>query len=64
MDPTPATNTIATLLADLGPVATKVLAIVGEVCTTIVAQPVLLLTMGILLLGGAIGIFGRLLSRG
>ena len=52
------------LLSQLGLVATAVLGYVGNVCTTIVAQPVLLLTMGILLLGGAIGIFGRLLSRG
>lgn len=55
--------TMATLLTTLGSVATSVLGIVGEVCTTIVAQPLLLMTTGILLLGGAIGIFGRLLSR-
>lgn len=52
------------LLSSLGEVVTAVLTYVGSICTTIVAQPVLLLTMGILLLGGAIGIFGRLLSRG
>jgi len=55
---------MATLLASLKPVVTAVLGYVGEVCTTIAAQPILLLTMGILLIGGAIGIFGRLLSRG
>ena len=58
------TNTMATLLSTLGLVVTEVLSYVGDICTTIVGQPVLLLTMGILLLGGAIGIFGRLLSRG
>ena len=58
------TNTMATLLSTLGQVVTEVLGYVGDICTTIVGQPVLLLTMGILLLGGAIGIFGRLLSRG
>ena len=52
------------LLTSLGAVVTAVLGYVGNICTTIVGQPVLLLTMGILLLGGAIGIFGRLLSRG
>lgn len=52
------------LLTSLGQVSTAVLGYVGNICTTIVGQPVLLLTMGILLLGGAIGIFGRLLSRG
>lgn len=56
-------NTMASLLGDLGTVATEVLSIVGEVCTTIVGQPLLLMTTGILLLGGAIGIVGRLLSR-
>lgn len=52
------------LLADLKLVVTAVLAYVGDICTTIAGQPILLLTMGILLIGGAIGIFGRLLSRG
>lgn len=56
-------NTMASLLDNLGTVATEVLSIVGEVCTTIVGQPLLLMTTGILLLGGAIGIVGRLLSR-
>jgi len=55
---------MAALLSSLGAVVTAVLDYVGDICTTIVGQPVLLLTMGILLLGGAIGIFGRLLSRG
>lgn len=56
-------NTMAALLTELGTVATETLSIVGEVCTTIVGQPLLLMTTGILLLGGAIGIVGRLLSR-
>ena len=58
------TNTMATLLSTLGLVVTEVLSYVGDICAAIVGQPVLLLTMGIMLLGGAIGIFGRLLSRG
>ena len=52
------------LLTSLGAVVTAILGYVGDICTTITAQPILLLTMGILLIGGAIGIFGRLLSRG
>ena len=52
------------LLSDLGLVVTAVLQYIGTICATIADQPILLLTMGILLLGGAIGIFGRLLSRG
>lgn len=54
---------MADLLATLGTVATSVLTYVGNVCSTIVAQPLLLLTVGFLFIGGVIGIFGRLLSR-
>ena len=54
---------MATLLADLGTVATNVITFVGNVCETIVAQPLLLLTVGFLFIGGVVGIFGRLLSR-
>ena len=57
-------SAMGSLLNDLKSVVTAVLGYVGDICTTITAQPVLLLTMGILLIGGAIGIFGRLLSRG
>lgn len=55
---------MATLLADLGTVGTEVLTFVGDVCSTIVDQPLLLLTVGFLFIGGVVGIFGRLLSRG
>ena len=55
---------MAALLTNLGEVVTAILDYVGSICSTIAAQPILLLTMGILLIGGAIGIFGRLLSRG
>ena len=58
------TTTMGTLLTSLGEVVTAVIGYVGDICTEIASQPILLLTMGILLLGGAIGIFGRLLSRG
>ena len=60
----PTVTSMGSLLAELGEVVTAVLGYVGDVCSTIAGQPVLLLTMGILLIGGAIGIFGRLLSRG
>lgn len=55
---------MSSLLTQLGEVVTAILGYVGNICTTITGQPILLLTMGILLIGGAIGIFGRLLSRG
>lgn len=54
---------MAELLTNLGLVATEVIEYVGTVCATIVAQPLLLLTVGFLFIGGVIGIFGRLLSR-
>lgn len=55
---------MATLLTSLGEVATSVLGYVANVCTTIVGQPLLLLTVGFLFIGGVVGILGRLLSRG
>lgn len=54
---------MADLLSQLGTVATSVLSQVSAVATTIVSTPILLMTTGILFLGGAIGIFGRLLSK-
>ena len=55
---------MAALLTSLGEVVTAILGYVGNICSTITAQPILLLTMGIMFIGGSIGIFGRLLSRG
>lgn len=51
------------LLTQLGTVATSVLSQVTAIATTIVETPILVMTTGILFLGGAIGIFGRLLSK-
>lgn len=58
------TTAMSTLLSTLGEVVTAILGYIPEISETIISSPVLLLTMGILLIGGAIGIFGRLLSRG
>ena len=55
---------MSTLLTTLGTVVTQILTWVGSVATTIVDTPLLLLTTGFLVLGGAIGIFGCLLSKG
>lgn len=60
----PTVTAMGSLLADLGTVATNVITQVGAICTTIVSQPLLLLTVGFLFIGGCVGIFGRLLSRG
>lgn len=56
-------TTMAELLADLSTVVTDVMGWVGQVATTITDTPILLLTTGFLVLGGAVGIFGRLLSK-
>lgn len=55
--------TMASLLSDLGSVFTQIFTWVGTVANTITTTPILLLTVGFLVAGGAIGIFGRLLSR-
>lgn len=55
---------MSTLLTDLGTVGSQVLDTVADVCSTIVSEPLLLLTVGFLFIGGVVGIFGRLLSRG
>lgn len=55
---------MGTLLGTLGEVVTQVLTWTGNVVTTITSNPYLLLTTGVLMLGAAVGILGRLLSRG
>lgn len=54
---------MSSLLSDLGTVVTETLGWTVEAVETIVGNPFLLMTTGILVLGGAIGILGRLLSR-
>lgn len=51
------------LIGDLSTVATNVLDTVGDVVAAIVANPFLLLTTGVLFLGAAVGILGRMLSK-
>lgn len=51
------------LLTSLATIVTRVFEWVGDVATVITGDPLLLLTTGFLVLGGAVGIFGRLLSR-
>lgn len=58
------TTTMTELLGDLGTVVQSVLEWTVDAAGTITDNPLLLLTTGILVLGGAIGILGRLLSRG
>lgn len=54
---------MADLLTQLGTVVTEIIGWVGDVATTVTSTPILLITTGFLVFGGAIGIFGRLLSR-
>lgn len=54
---------MSTLLSSIAEIVTAIMGWVVDVCDVIVSQPLLLLTVGFLMIGGAIGIFGRLLSR-
>lgn len=56
-------NVMSELLAQLALIVTQIFTWVGTVASTIVSTPLLLLTTGFLVLGGTIGIFGRLLSK-
>lgn len=59
MDPTP----MESFLSSLASIVTQVVSWVSSVAGTIVSTPILLLGVGFFVLGGAIGIFGRMLSR-
>ena len=54
---------MASLLTDLGTVASNIFTQIGNVASAIVGNPIILFTVGFLFVGGCIGIFGRLLSR-
>lgn len=51
------------LIDNFKPMVTAIFGYVGNVCDTIVSEPLLLMTVGFLVIGGTVGIFGRLLSR-
>lgn len=57
------TTTLASLLSNLSTIATSVFGWAGDAANTIVGNPFLLLTTGFLVVGGAVGILGRLLSK-
>ncbi len=61
--PTVTPMTMTDLLSSLGEVVTKALGWVTESVGTITSNPFILMTAGFLVLGGAVGILGRLLSR-
>ena len=49
---------MSALLTSLTTVGTQIFSTIGNICTTIVGQPILLLTVGFLFVGGCVGIFG------
>ena len=57
-------SAMSALLSDIALIVTQIMTWVATVADTIVSTPLLLLTVGFLMIGGAVGIFGRLLSRG
>ena len=57
--PVPMSN----ILSSAGDVVSQTLEWVGDVANTVAGTPIILLTVGVMLLGASIGIFGRLLSR-
>lgn len=56
-------SAMETLWTSVSESAGHVLTLVGNVASTIVGSPILLLTSGFLVVGGAVGIFGRMLSK-
>lgn len=57
------TSNLGDLMTLLGGTVSTVLGWVSSVASTIVGTPLLLMTTSFLIVGGAIGIFGRLLSK-
>lgn len=54
---------MSALLSTIGEVVTAIFGQIATISSTIASTPLLLLTVGFLFVGGAVGIFGRLLSR-
>lgn len=54
---------MADLLTSISTLVTAIFGWVGTVSSTIIGNPLLLLTTGFMVIGGAVGIFSRLLSR-
>lgn len=57
-------GTMTELITNLKEVGVYALEQVPEIGTAITSTPVLILGLGFFLIGGAIGIFGRLIHRG
>ncbi len=59
-----ATTTMQQFITTLTTVGDAIWTQVAKACETIITTPLLSFTIGFLLVGGAIGIVGRLISRG
>lgn len=59
-----ATTTMQNFMTTLSTIADGIWTQVAKACETIISTPFLCFTVGFLLVGGAIGIVGRLISRG
>ena len=60
MDPVTTTSTLSSMLGDIGTVFSSFIGLAGNVCSTIVSTPLLLIGVSIPLAGAAIGFFNRL----
>lgn len=58
------TTAMDTFLTTLGKIVTQMFTWVGSVGNAIIADPILTFSLGVFAVGAAVGIFGRLLSRG
>lgn len=58
------TATVSSLISDLGAIGTYAMEQIPNIGNAIATTPVLALGLGFFLIGGAIGLFGRLLHRG
>ncbi len=59
-----AATTMQQFMTTLSTIADGIWTQVTKVCEFIIATPLLCFTVGFLLVGGAVGIVGRLISRG
>lgn len=57
-------STLAGFLSNMKTIITALFSIIGDTIDIIMGNPFLYFTMGFLVLGGCIGIIGRLISRG
>lgn len=61
---TSTTGGLSDLLSNLATIVTQMVSWVSTVASTIVDTPILLISFGVFVFGAAVGLFGRLLSKG